>query len=285
MISPILILIVFTSIIFGQNNLPELDSSFVSSKLIKGVPILLEKNDYFSQPKKISYAEIYHDQNDSVYFVSKQLTADSDSYVLVLTSDKKIMGYKFLKLKKTTENKLYTIGEIEKTNENTFVVELYYIPKDNIISYRLKIENNSVQDISTLAMDSLRKHNLFYGEFLGSGNFLSLNYEREILNNFNLRFGIVILIINSESNSGSHTDIGEVPIIMLSYFINIYGNNFITSAVGAVTNGGGFFPYYSAGYSYNSQYGGLFLKFTVNIISVRPDYYITWPGIGVGISF
>jgi hypothetical protein len=116
---------------------PTLDSSFVSSTLTNGVPAPLINNGYFSLLEKISYAAVYHDQNDSIYFISKQLSADSNSYVLVLTSNNRIMNYQFLNLKEIEKNKLFATGIIKEPNEKTFEVEIYYLPNEDLISYRV----------------------------------------------------------------------------------------------------------------------------------------------------
>jgi len=186
------IFIVFTSIMLGQKiKRATLNSSFVSSTLIIGVPFTLKNNNYFSQPEKIYYAAIYHNLKDSIYFISKRLTADSNSYVIVLTSDNKIMGYSYLDFKKINQNNLYTESKIEKSNRETFTVKLFYSPKDNTIRSNV-VKNSILQDQLFNSMSNLSAKNNVRFE-LGIGDEETYLYANADAKNM-LKIGIPVNI-------------------------------------------------------------------------------------------
>lgn len=120
------------SFIYGQTNVQyPLNDSYISSKLIKGVPASLKNNYYFSQPENISYAIIHKNDNDTLYFISKKITADSNSYALVLTSNYKITGYDYLNFIKINNDTLVAASSINLPESRIFI--LYLIQKDNTI--------------------------------------------------------------------------------------------------------------------------------------------------------
>jgi hypothetical protein len=127
-------------------------------------------------------------------------------------------------------------------------------------------------------------HNVFYGELLGEVPGVSLNYERETLPDLNLRFGFGIAIGGTSSNSGSHTMVSGFIIGMLNYLIKIYGNNYIETGAGVLTNGY-FFPAFGFGYRYSPEYGGFLFKITFNIITYKNGHTFPFGGVGFGFTF
>ena len=134
------------SFIYGQTNVQyPLNDSYISSKLIKGVPASLKNNYYFSQPENISYAIIHKNDNDTLYFISKKITADSNSYALVLTSNYKITGYDYLNFIKINNDTLVAASSINLPESRIFI--LYLIQKDNTIFSKIceKIDETHVR--------------------------------------------------------------------------------------------------------------------------------------------
>ena len=143
MVKSFLIFILFTLQIFSQENLGQQSNinQFTSTKLIKGVPSSLTNIRYFHQIENISYALIFKSGNDSLCFIRKKINTDSIRYILVLTSNKKMVGYKYLNLKKINEDSLFAINNINIHDK--YSVELYYLPNDYSIFYRLLEENKN----------------------------------------------------------------------------------------------------------------------------------------------
>jgi len=113
--------------------------------------------------------------------------------------------------------------------------------------------------------------NIIYAELLGNGLFSSINYERVISNNFDLRFGLGFAFSNSESNSGSHHTTAFLPVVMGNYLIDIYGDNYLEAGGGVLISStefqisdtftqpiNVFVPTIAIGYRYSPKDGGVF---------------------------
>ncbi len=130
-----------------------------------------------------------------------------------------------------------------------------------------------------------QKYNTLYAEIFGNGGFFSLNYEREIFNNFSPRIGVGFISSTSSSNSGEHTDFGILPFAMLNYLIQIRGNNNIELGAGIITTGTKYLPTLSFGYRYSPKDGGFFFKCTFDMLPNTDGYLFPWGGIGIGTRF
>ena len=140
------------------------------------------------------------------------------------------------------------------------------------------------------------KNNILYGELLGNGLFSSLNYERIILNNFDLRFGFGFAFSNPESNSGSHHSTSFLPLVMANYLIDIHGDNYIEVGGGVLIASTDFeisdtfapsmnffIPTVAIGYRYSPKNGGFFFSAAFDMFilgTVTP-----WGGLGIGYRF
>jgi hypothetical protein len=140
------------------------------------------------------------------------------------------------------------------------------------------------------------KNNIVYAELLGNGLFSSVNYERIISNNFDLRFGLGFVFSNSESNSGSHHTTAFFPLAMANYLINIYGNNYVEVGGGVLIASTdfeisdtfsqsmyNFVPTIAIGYRYSPKNGGIFFSAAFDMFilgTVTP-----WGGLGIGYRF
>jgi hypothetical protein len=139
-------------------------------------------------------------------------------------------------------------------------------------------------------------NNIVYAELLGNGLFSSVNYERIISKNVDLRFGLGFAFSNSQSNSGSHHTTAFFPLAMANYLIDIYGNNYIEIGGGMLiastefeisdtfaqsTNV--FVPTIAIGYRYSPKNGGIFFSAAFDMFilgTVTP-----WGGLGIGYRF
>ena len=140
------------------------------------------------------------------------------------------------------------------------------------------------------------KNNIVYAELLGNGLFSSVNYERVISNNFDLRLGLGFAFSNSESNSGSHHTTAFFPLAMANYSIDIYSNNYVEVGGGVLIAFTDFIisdsfsqpmytfvPTTAIGYRYSPKNGGFFFSaaFDMFILSgITP-----WGGLGIGYRF
>lgn len=140
------------------------------------------------------------------------------------------------------------------------------------------------------------KNNIVYAELLGNGLFSSVNYERVISNNFDLRLGLGFAFDNSESNSGSHHTTAFFPLAMANYSIDIYGNNYVEIGGGVLIASTDFIisdtfsqsslvfvPTTAIGYRYSPKNGGFFFSAAFDMFimaGVTP-----WGGLGIGYRF
>ncbi len=130
------------------------------------------------------------------------------------------------------------------------------------------------------------KNNIFYGEILGNGGDIFFNYERVIFNNFSMRVGAGFIIEHFSSNSGSHTDLGLLPIAMLYYSIEISGNNNIELGAGALIGGPhNLLPTMAFGYRYSPSDGGFFISAAFDMFPNADGYLFPWGGVGIGTRF
>jgi hypothetical protein len=140
------------------------------------------------------------------------------------------------------------------------------------------------------------KNNIIYAELLGNGLFSSVNYERVISNNFDLRLGLGFVFSNSESNSGSHHTTVFLPLAMANYLIDIYGDNYIEVGGGFLIASTDleisdtfaqsmnvFVPTIAIGYRYSPKSGGVFFSAAFDMFIL--DSITPWGGLGIGYRF
>lgn len=140
-------------------------------------------------------------------------------------------------------------------------------------------------------------NNTIYAELLGNGLFSSLNYERTISNDFCMRLGLGFAFSNSESNSGGHHTTAFIPLAMLNYLIEIYGNNYFELGAGAILASSEFtisdtferasftaVPTFAFGYRNSPKEGGIFFSAAFDLFTYPPDI-MPWGGLGIGYKF
>ncbi len=181
----------------------------------------------------------------------------------------------------SAENWYYKYANINSPNRKFAV----WFNSDN----SLYITSDSAANKDTLTTPVVRPvksgYNIFYAELFGNGFFSSLNYERVVSKYFSIRLAMAIIFSSSSSNSGSHTDFGVFPFMMVNFLLNIHGNNYFEFGAGSFVFFEAFFPDFAIGYRYSVKEGGFFFSLTFDIVSVTENKMIPWGGIGVGFSF
>lgn len=164
----LIIILIFSSLLLAQDQSNKPDSSYISTKLIDGVPISLKNNGYFSQPGNISYAVIYENEADSIYFIVKRLNSDTSIYVLVYTSGGRITSYDFLSFEKAADNRLFAEDEIKDFN-----IKLFYSDKADTIQYKVK---KRVSEIPVVVSKPKSEYDAFF--MLGFEDKIIFAYEQ-----------------------------------------------------------------------------------------------------------
>ena len=164
--------------------------------------------------------------------------------------------------------------------------------KDNVVLN--KCNSISIIADSTAKKDSINAsviqpgkggYNIFYAELFGNGFLSSLNYERVVSKYFSIRLAMALIVSGGSSNSGSHSEFGAFPFMMVNFLLNIHGNNYFEFGAGSFVLFEAFFPDFAVGYRYCAKDGGFFFSLTFDMISVTENKMIPWGGIGVGVSF
>jgi hypothetical protein len=125
--------------------------------------------------------------------------------------------------------------------------------------------------------DSLRRNNV-YLEVLGTGVIYSLNYERDFNTWSGIRTGFSYFSLpGGVSNSGAHTDIFFIPILMGNFMFKFSGTG------NALELGAGYAygPALSIGYRYSPLNGGFLFRITYTPIFFTSNTR-TWGGISFG---
>lgn len=134
----------FLLLIIPQKNLGQQagESDYALTKLTNGIPQSLVGNGYFYSFVNISYALIYKTGNDSLYFIRKQVNTDSINYILILTSNSKIVNYDYLNFREINKDSLFAVSTINVDSDSLF--EFYFMPNDNMISFRKREQRNEI---------------------------------------------------------------------------------------------------------------------------------------------
>lgn len=139
--------------------------------------------------------------------------------------------------------------------------------------------------LSTLKSQSISsKSNTVYLEIGGNNVFYSLNYEKEVLQNFSPRIGISIMPISEYSNSGKNSNSKLFITLMSNYFIGINNNNKIELGGGISYGLETFFPAVSIGYRSSPSEGGFVFKITFTPL-LNKEIFSVFPWFGIGIGF
>ena len=249
-----LFLILFSSSIISQENQNQQD--YISLKLIPGIPISLTNNSYFYQPENVSYAILYKNERDTVYFISKKINSDSSNYVLTATTNNRISGYDFLNFKKINDNKIYMTGKINLAGR-AFELELFCFPNDEAILYKFLKKSAfalsfklGIRDELDLMLVKYRAGNSIEFGILPINIHLTTGVRFLEHYKIDIRYGIMVIYEDFEG-----FDIG----IFLQY--NLFSSNFYGSlgidyfnAIGSSHNSGstgGSFTFYCLGLGYN----------------------------------
>jgi len=154
-----------------------------------------------------------------------------------------------------------------------------------------------ITSAAAFSQQTERSSNILYVELLGNGLLSSINYEYEMSNNFSARIGVGYWFSNSESNSGAHHDFAFLPVAMLNYLFQIYGNNYMEIGAGTLISASdlssttGFestvalVPTFALGYRYSPKNGGFFFSVAFDMFSVSLSYVMPWAGFGLGYRF
>ncbi len=127
--------------------------NFITSKLIRSIPEAVKNNAYFSGTENILEAKIYSNNNDTLYFFTKEDDINNPNCVLIYTSNNKIIAYNFLKFDKVDSNMFYSSGEIKLPNDKRSLIDFYYQPADEILKYKFILKNSSKSPITTAISD------------------------------------------------------------------------------------------------------------------------------------
>ncbi len=128
--------------------------------------------------------------------------------------------------------------------------------------------------------------NVLYLELGGNNIFYSLNYEKEVINNLNLRVGLSIMPITEFTNSGKRSNSNFIGSIMSNYFIQIKNNNYLELGAGLSYGLETFFPAVAFGYRNNPENGGIMWKLTFTpLLNEEIFSILPWFGIAVGFKF
>ena len=239
MLKLFLLFILFPLLIFSQENLGQQSNvnDFTPAKLIKGVPSLLVKNRYFYPPEEISYALIFKSKNDSLYFIRKEINSDSINYILVLTSNKKIIDYDYLNFKESSEDSLFATTNIKIQDKYTF--EFYYLSNDFTAYYKLLVEGKNKLPINIelgirdeVAVIFANYYNYKNGSSNYINTFLPLNLHLSIgfsfLEKYKIDFRIGLLLLY-EDYIGIDKGIFLESKIFKSNFYGVLGIDFFSN--------------------------------------------------------
>lgn len=101
-----------------------------------------------------------------------------------------------------------------------------------------------------------RTTNVLYFELGGNNIFYSLNYEKEVTKNLNLRFGVSIIPITELTNAGIHSNSKFFGTMMSNYLVHISKNNYLELGGGLSYGLETLFPAITLGYRYSPDNGG-----------------------------
>ena len=250
----IIILIVFLMdfiSIFPQQN--KIDTtkdinSFTSENLVNGVPGTLKKINFFSKQNNFSYALIYSDQSDSIYFVHKNTVLDSDSNLLILTSKGVMNKFEYLIFNRINNKELFASTLLKIPYGKNLGIKIYFLAAENKILYHIN-ENEFSQGFPLNSVNKYRsKHNINIVFGIRDEMFFIPNYSFNsgmIPENIHLVFGIRILemaeIYGKAGIMGVYNDFGGG----IDYGIYLQVNFLETSLYGIV------------GINYSGLYGQL----------------------------
>ena len=128
--------------------------------------------------------------------------------------------------------------------------------------------------------------NVLYIELGGNNIFYSINYEKEVSNNLNLRLGISIMPITEFTNTGKQSNSKFIGTIMSNYFIQIKNNNYLELGGGLSYGLETLFPAVTFGYRYSPDYGGIIWKLSFTpLLNEEIFSILPWFGIAFGIKF
>ena len=131
-----------------------------------------------------------------------------------------------------------------------------------------------------------RATNVLYLELGGNNIFYSLNYEKEVINNLNLRVGLSIMPITEFTNSGKRSNSNFIGSIMSNYFIQIKNDNYLELGGGLSYGLETLFPAVTFGYRYNPDNRGIIWKLSFTPLLNKEIFsIIPWFGISVGFKF
>ncbi|HED05600.1 MAG TPA: hypothetical protein ENI61_02815 [Ignavibacteria bacterium] len=139
---------IFSPSLFAQKNYNAItgnNKDYVSTVLMRGYPVILKGNYYFSQKSNFLYSVIYKNKQDSLYCIIKKAEPDSDKYLLVYSRENVIMGYNYLNSKKITNGRLNLSGEITLSDGTVLIVEIFYQPGNNIILSKVFNKNSDIK--------------------------------------------------------------------------------------------------------------------------------------------
>jgi hypothetical protein len=128
--------------------------------------------------------------------------------------------------------------------------------------------------------------NSVYLELGGNGLLGSINYEREIINNFNIRLGLSALPQGGGNSSG--LDWSFCPLIMFNYLYRLSKESSSGYALGAGILFEGenqVFPSFLIGYRYSPIGGGITFQIAITPIIDLQHQLDFWGGVAIGYRF
>jgi hypothetical protein len=131
--------------------------------------------------------------------------------------------------------------------------------------------------------------NSVYLELGGNGLLGTINYEREIISNFNIRLGMSAFPNGGgHSNSESLSDWAFGPLIMVNYLYRISKESSSGYALGTgilLIGAEKVYPSFLFGYRYSPIDGGITFQIAITPIIDLEHQFDLWAGVSIGYRF
>jgi hypothetical protein len=185
----------------AENNL-----NYSNAGLIKGSPVLLKSNNYFSDSDKFSYALINSDNDNEnlLYFIVEKTRADSNSYLLIYCANGTMKRYNYLNSDNSDTKKIHVWGNIIDPAGAILAADIFYQPGDSSIEFLVTKKSTTFKPNLSVIQESIDLHfelgirdesifmfaNLYKGQGVNAAN--SIESIRVPIN-FHLTLGLSFL--------------------------------------------------------------------------------------------
>jgi hypothetical protein len=126
-------IILFPAFLFAYNG-----NDYNSVHLIKGCPVQLKNNNYFSHPEKFSYALIKADNDgtDLLYFFVEKVSPDFSNYILVYVSNNVISGDNYLIAERVDSIRIHITGNVNMRYGSLVIADIFYFPDQDMALFK-----------------------------------------------------------------------------------------------------------------------------------------------------